>query len=66
MIATILGVTPTDLLGSSVTSEWMIAQMTERYKNNIICALEKLNVVGLEKAAERVAEFTELSRYTNK
>ena len=52
-----------DLLGKSVTAETMQDMTIGNYLREIEEAVKKLNLTGLQKAAERIAELTELSRY---
>lgn len=56
-------VEPQELLGHSSTVEEMEATMRNNYLREIREATEILNLVGLQKAAERITELTELSRY---
>lgn len=52
-----------DLLGKSVTAETMQDMTIGNYLREIEEAVKKLNLTGLQKAAERIAELTELPRY---
>lgn len=51
------------LLGQSATVETMQDMMKSNYLQKIENALKLLNLTGLEKAAERVEEIAEISRY---
>lgn len=52
-----------DLLGKSVTAETMQDMTIGNYLREIEEAVKKLNLTGLQKAAERIAELTERPRY---
>ena len=52
-----------DLLGHSCTIEAFLDMNKNSNKERIQKAVEKLNSVGLEKAAERIEELTEIRRY---
>jgi len=61
-----LGVPSKDLLGSSETYEKIENGMMENLKEEIKLSLENLNLLGLQKACERVSELGELLRYKKK
>lgn len=52
-----------ELLGCTVTAEALEGGMIKNYLQEIHEAVETLNVVGLSKAAERIKEIAEISRY---
>lgn len=52
-----------DLLGKSVTAEDMEDMTRGNYLREIEEATKRLNLIGLQKAAERITELTELRRY---
>lgn len=52
-----------ELLGASVTAEKMQNNSRENYIKEIHDAIEKLNLVGLEKATERILEIATHRRY---
>lgn len=52
-----------DLLGHSCTMEELLEMNEKNNINRIQAAIKKLNPIGLEKAAERMEELAEISRY---
>lgn len=52
-----------ELLGISVTAETLHETTRDNYLREIKESIDKLNIVGLEKAAERLSEMVELRRY---
>ena len=66
IISEVLGVESDKVLGQSVTNEWMEAVHIKNCKEKVYTALEKLNIFGLQKAAERISEIAELPRYKKK
>lgn len=52
-----------DLLGHCCTEEQFLEMSVSNNRNRIETAIEKLNSIGLEKAAERIEELVEISRY---
>lgn len=54
---------PKELLGSSVTAEETQKDFRENHIRTITEAMEKLNLIGLEKAAERISELATHRRY---
>ena len=63
LIAEALGVTPGQLIGMSVLSDVSLLNPEER---NIIEMFRKLNSSGKFEAVTRLAEMTELEKYTKK
>lgn len=57
------GVEPKKLLGHSSTEESMMKITIDNLKHEIQEATEILNIEGLQKAAERIKEMTEIKRY---
>lgn len=52
-----------ELLGISVTAEILQKDLRENHIRKITEAMEKLNLIGLEKAAERISEIATHRRY---
>ena len=63
ILCEVFGAKREDLLGKSVTAETMQDMTIGNYLREIEEAVKKLNLTGLQKAAERIAELTELPRY---
>ena len=59
----VFGTKREELLGQSTTAETMQDMMWNNYQREIEIAIQKLNLVGLQKAAERISELAELPRY---
>ena len=58
-----LGTTPKELLGISLTAETLQRDLRESHIEKIKEAIETLNLLGLEKAAERITEIATHRRY---
>lgn len=58
-----LNAKPKELLGQSTTYEAMQEMTKAGYLRDIQDDIKKLNLLGLQKAAERIREMTELPRY---
>lgn len=56
-------VEPKELLGHSSTEESMVQITIDKLRHEIQESIEILNIEGLQKAAERIKEMTELKRY---
>ena len=63
IVCRIFGIEHKDLLGLSVTAETMQDMTIGNYLRNIDEAIKKLNLLGLQKAVERITELAEVPRY---
>lgn len=62
-LSEVFRVPPRYIQGTGVTQEWMQAITQENCYREMNDAMQKLNIVGQQKAVERVRELTEIPRY---